>query len=68
LALVAIGSATAADESEDAASTARTASVRRKGMVITIQGRGICRGNSAKTTGASSAPGAFSAEVDIGSA
>jgi hypothetical protein len=37
-------------------------------MVITIQERGIRRGNSVKIAGASSAPGAFSAEVDIGSA
>jgi hypothetical protein len=56
------------DESADAASRARAAIVRRKTMVITIQKRGICRGNSAKSTGASSAPGAFSTEVDTGSA
>jgi hypothetical protein len=37
-------------------------------MVITIQKRGICRGNSAKSTGASSAPRAFSAEGNTGSA
>jgi hypothetical protein len=58
LALVAIGSAIAIGDSSGAASKARAAIVRRKIMVITIQERGIRRGNSAKSTRASSAPGA----------